>query len=90
MPNWTDTALVIQCGKSKIWGRNPKAKRVKAKDAYLSNYFCLCRRYAEKAAGKWFILSGKYGLIDPNFTLRGQYDHRLRRSQKFLRKVTVQ
>lgn len=37
-----------------------------ARDLYTSTLFVGLRRYAEAHADAWFILSAKYGLVDPN------------------------
>lgn len=37
-----------------------------ARDLYTSPLFVGLRRYAETRADAWFILSAKYGLVDPN------------------------
>jgi hypothetical protein len=36
-----------------------------ARDLYCSTLFNLSRAYAEHACDRWFILSAKYGLLDP-------------------------
>jgi hypothetical protein len=82
--------IIIPCGKSKIWAKNPNAGPVKAKDAYTSNYFNLCRLYAEKFSDKWLILSGKYGAISPYFLLKRNYDKKLVTSRTFRIKVSKQ
>jgi len=37
-----------------------------AKDLYTSNLFRERRRWAETKADRWFILSAKFGLVDPD------------------------
>ncbi len=60
-------ALVIGCGKAKIWDKRPNAGSVAAKDAYTGALFRLCRRYAEQFyPDRWFILSANYGLLNPD------------------------
>lgn len=70
------TLVIVPCGKSKIWNKQPHPKKVPAKDAYISSYFRLCRLYAEKFSDKWVIFSGKYGIITPD-TLIENYDNKL-------------
>ena len=59
------TLAVVQCGASKIWKKNRNAGSVPAKNAYVSGYFRNNRAYAERFADRWFILSAKYGFLDP-------------------------
>lgn len=69
-----DILIIIPCSKIKIWDKNPKIKHVKAKDAYISPYFKLCRRFAERIGASWLIFSAKYGLISPEFIIPNNYD----------------
>jgi len=62
------------CGKSKIWAKHPDAGPTAAKDAYTGSYFRANRRYAEAQGCDWMILSGKYGLIEPDFIIPGPYN----------------
>ena len=39
---------------------------MRARDLYISDWFNKASAYAEKVSDEWFILSAKYGLIDPN------------------------
>ena len=66
--------VIIACGKSKIWAKHPDAGPTAAKDAYTGSYFRANRRYAEAQGCDWMILSGKYGLIDPDFIIPGPYN----------------
>lgn len=36
-----------------------------ARDLYVSPWFVLARRFAEKRGGAWLILSAEYGLVEP-------------------------
>jgi hypothetical protein len=90
MANSSKVLVIIPCGKSKIWTKNPNAGPVMAKDAYVSNYFRLCRLYAERFSDKWLILSGKYGAITPDYLLDRNYDKRLRTSESFRTEVRGQ
>jgi len=69
-----DVLLIIPCSKAKIWDKNPTIKNVKAKDAYISTYFKLCKRIAEITNARWLIFSAKYGLIPPEFVIPNNYD----------------
>ncbi len=51
--------ILISCVKSK------SSRRAKAKDLYDSTLFRAQRAYAERFGDQWFILSAKYGLLDP-------------------------
>lgn len=53
--------LVVACGKRKIWDADPSAGPVSAKDAYIGVTFRVNRRYAERFADRWVILSANYG-----------------------------
>lgn len=39
---------------------------MQARDLYISDWFKKASTYAENVSDEWFILSAKYGLIDPN------------------------
>lgn len=90
MDNSNKMLIIVPCGKKKIWDINSIVGKVKAKDAYISNYFKLCKQYAERFADKWVILSGKYGIIEPDFVITANYDTRLFVSKKFENKVKRQ
>jgi len=47
------------CAKQK---RNTRSR---AKDLYISNLFIKARQYVESNYDRWFILSAKYGLVEP-------------------------
>ena len=68
--------VIVPCGKRKIWNKQLNAKKVLAKDAYISPYFRLCKLYAERFSDKWVIFSGKYGIIDQNTPIE-DYDSKL-------------
>ena len=53
--------LVISCGSAK------KNEACPARELYTGGLFITNRRYAERYyEGRWFILSGKHGLLDPD------------------------
>jgi len=67
-------ALIIGCGRAKVWKKKPWLGPTKARDAYVGPLFRACRRYAEAFyANNWFILSAKYGFLNPD-TLICNYD----------------
>jgi len=68
------TLVAVPCGKRKIWDRNPTAGTTKAKDVYIGAPFKVNREYAEKYGDRWVILSAKYGFIDPDFVIPGNYN----------------
>ena len=75
------TLVIVPCASAKVWDRDPDRGATPAKDAYTSPMFRVNRRYAERFADRWVILSAKYGFIDPDFMLPGPYnvsfnDHR--------------
>jgi uncharacterized protein DUF6884 len=54
------TVILISCSKTK------RPYRCAAKDLYCSRLFSAHRAYAEAVSDRWFILSAKYGLLDPD------------------------
>jgi len=61
---------LIGCVKKKRSFRSP------AKDLYTSDLFIKARRYAEANYDKWFILSAKHHLVEPE-TITDPYDETL-------------
>jgi cytoplasmic iron level regulating protein YaaA (DUF328/UPF0246 family) len=51
---------IVACSKEK------KQHEAPAKDLYISRRFKLARESAEAYADQWFILSTKYGIVEPN------------------------
>ena len=66
-------AIIIPCTHEKIWDTQPTAGPVAAKDAYTKSAFLAWRKYAEESGQAWFILSTKYGLIEPDMKIE-QYN----------------
>jgi len=66
--------VIVSCGSRKIWNQYPNAGPTPARNAYTSSVFKVSRRYAEKFATRWLILSAKYGLIEPDFMIPGNYN----------------
>jgi hypothetical protein len=66
--------VVIPCGEGKIWKKNSTYGPAEARIAYVGSPFKVNRKFAEKFADKWIILSAKYGLIDPDFIIPQDYD----------------
>lgn len=68
------TLVVVPCGKSKIWKKNPRAGPKNAENVYTGSPFKVNREYAETFSDKWVILSAKYGFIDNDFIIAGDYN----------------
>lgn len=66
--------MIVPCGNSKIWYREPDRGHVQAIDAYTGTPFKLNRRYAERFGDDWVILSAKYGFISPSYAIPGPYE----------------
>lgn len=90
MANSNRTLIIIPCGKRKIWDKDPSVGKTPAREAYISNYFKLCMQYAEKFSDEWIILSGKYGIINPDFILNDNYNTRLKATREFRNKIKEQ
>ncbi|WGD50739.1 hypothetical protein QA641_34920 [Bradyrhizobium sp. CB1650] len=50
----------VSCVKMKAASERP------ARDLYVSPWFVMARRFAERNSDRWFILSAAYGLLDPD------------------------
>lgn len=66
--------IIVPCGKSKIWNRDPSHGPAKAQDAYIGAPFRINRAYAEQFGDEWIVLSAKYGFVHPGFELPGPYE----------------
>lgn len=66
--------MIVPCGASKVWDKKPSLGPVKAMDAYIGAPFKVHREYAEKYADHWLILSAKYGLIESDAEIPGNYN----------------
>jgi len=66
--------VIIPCGKMKTWDKNHDAGPQKARDAYTGPPFKVNRQYAECRHCDWMILSPKYGFMQPDFVIAGNYD----------------
>ena len=65
--------VIVPGGKSKIWKRCRSCGPTKARDAYASGPFLANKAFAEKFADRWVILSAKYGFVNPDFIIPGNY-----------------
>ena len=66
---------IVPCGKKKIWDKDSKANIVKSKDLYIGSFTRKCIEYAEKFhKTSYFILSAKYGLLQPEEIVSGPYN----------------
>ncbi len=90
MDNSNKTLVIVPCVKKKIWDKDPLAKSVKAEEAYISNYFNLCKHYAKRFSDKWIIFSGKFGILEPEEIFDNNYNTKLRPSEEFKIKVKKQ
>jgi len=66
--------VIIPCGAGKVWDSDSTRGPCRAKEAYTGSPFKVNRKYAEKFAEKWVILSAKYGYINPDFVIPGDYN----------------
>jgi hypothetical protein len=62
-------AIIVPSTKQKVWDKSPNTGPVQARDAYLGPAFMTWRAYAEDSGCPWFILSTKYGLIEPGLSI---------------------
>jgi hypothetical protein len=58
--------IIVPCTQEKVWDSQPDLGAVPAKDAYTKAAFRVWRSHAERSGGPWFILSTKYGLLQPD------------------------
>ena len=72
--------VIIPCGQRKKWDVDPNAGPVPARDAYIGVPFRIHRKYAERFADRWLILSAKYGLISPDFVILENYNVTFKRT----------
>lgn len=68
------TLVVVPCGKSKVWKKDPNAGPTEAKNVYTGSPFKVNREYAETFSDKWVILSAKYGFMDNDFIIPRDYN----------------
>ena len=73
--------VVVPCGSSKVWDRDPGHGPSLAKDAYAGAPFRVNRAYAERFGNAWVILSAKYGFILQDFTIPGPYEVTFKRPE---------
>ena len=66
--------VVVPCGKSKIWDRQPDHGSAPAIAAYTGAMCRLNREYAAQVGDAWIMLSPKYGFIAPEFVIPATYD----------------
>jgi hypothetical protein len=68
------TLVIVPCGKSKIWDREPNAGPTAARAVYTGAPFKVNREYAETFGNAWMILSAKYGFLSPEDVVPGSYE----------------
>ncbi|MFT4041424.1 MAG: hypothetical protein QM692_24790 [Thermomicrobiales bacterium] len=66
--------VIVPCGKSKIWDRQPEHGPAPANVAYTGAMCRLNREYAARYGEAWVMLSPKYGFIAPDFVIPETYD----------------
>jgi hypothetical protein len=66
--------LIVPCTQEKVWDIEPNSGPTAAKDAYVKAAFTQWRRYAEDSGCPWFVLSTKYGLLEPDEPVPGAYN----------------
>ena len=71
---WMATLVIVPCGKSKVWDKNPNVSDVKARDVYTGAPFKVNREYAESFGDDWVILSAKYGFLEPDQIIPENYN----------------
>ena len=69
-----ETLIIVPCGKSKIWKKQPNKGATEARLVYTGSPFLLNKRYAEHFRNNWMILSAKYGFINPDFKILEDYN----------------
>jgi len=65
---------IVQCGKSKIWDKDPFAGPVAARHAYTGTFAKLSVQYADLFFDRWLILSAKHGFLLPDEVVTEGYD----------------
>ncbi len=73
-PNPKHLLVIVPCGRSKIWSKQPSAGPTPAANAYTGAPFTVNREYAEASGGEWVILSAKYGFLRPTDIIPGPYE----------------
>ena len=58
----------------------------RAEDLYVSDWFRKARRYVKEQDGSWYILSAKYGLLEPSETIE-PYEATLKRMRVIERRA---
>jgi len=66
--------VIISCGSQKIWDKLHNFGPCPAWDVYTGAPFTVNRRFAEKCADKYMILSAKFGYIEPDFVIPENYN----------------
>jgi hypothetical protein len=74
MPERAGTLVIVPCGKSKIWDRQPDAGPTAARVAYVGSPFKVNREYAERFGDAWVVLSARYGFLAPADVIPGPYE----------------
>lgn len=68
------TLVVVACGAAKVWKTDADAGPTRAPDAYVGAPFKVNKEYAIRLGDRWFVLSAKYGFINPDFVIPEDYN----------------
>ena len=64
-----------------VWTAQPDAGPCIAAAAFDSVYFQANREFAEAVADRWYIVSAKFGILDPQRVLEGPYEETFQRAR---------
>lgn len=70
LPAPAETIVLVACARQK------RLQAAPARDLYISEWFRRARAYAEAFGDRWYILSAKYGLLEPETRIE-PYDQTL-------------
>ena len=75
------TLCIVPCGHKKIWGKNPNAGPVAARNIYIGVFAKKCQEYALTFyPSSYCILSAKYGFLWPDDVVQGPYEVTFKKS----------
>jgi hypothetical protein len=75
------TLVIVPCGRSKIWDKEPDHGPASAEAAYTGVPFRLNREYAQRFGDRWVVLSAKYGFVEPDFVIPEAYEVTFKRKK---------
>jgi hypothetical protein len=65
---------IVQCGRTKIWKREPTSGPVLARNAYTGAFAVLAMKYADRFFTDWVLLSAKHGWLRSDDVVPADYD----------------